>query len=139
MDWRRSPVVGVIAGIIVVATIVFIVIFATRKPKYETRLICEDTGTVFKMRLPPDAKFPVTCPDSGKKTAYLAVEYTCENGHKFFKPAIPELLPGAAKPMPGEEVAAMPAEERAKIGSLIRCPICGSTNVKGEFYYTEAE
>ena len=139
MDWRRSPLVGIIAGIIVAVTVVFIVIFMSQEPKYVTRLICEDTGTVFEKNLPADAKFPITCPDSGKKTAYLAVEYTCEKGHKFFKPASPALLPGAAKAMPGEEAAFLPAEERAKMGSLVRCPVCGSTNVKGEFYREEGE
>lgn len=133
MEWRRSPVVGIIAGIVIIVTLVFIVTFVSKKPKYPTRLICEDTGTVFEMRLPVDAKFPITCPDSGKKTAYLAVEYTCENGHKFLKPATPMLLPGAEKTMPGEEVAFLSVEEKAKIGSLIRCPVCGSVNVKGEF------
>lgn len=134
MDWKRSPIVGILAGVVITGTVVFIIVFISQKPKYTTQLMCEDTGTVFKKKLSPDAKFPITCPDSGKKTAYLAVEYTCQNGHTFLKPASPILLPGAQKSMPPEEAAFLPAEERAKIGSLIRCPICGSTNVKGEFY-----
>lgn len=135
MDWKRSPIVAVIAGIVIIITAAAIVLFILSKPRYVTTLMCEDTGTVFEMKLPADAKFPVKCPDSGRNTAYLAIEYTCqEHGHTFFKPATPALLPGAEREMPGEELAMTPPEVREKIGSLIRCPICGSTNVKGEFY-----
>ncbi|OGX26650.1 MAG: hypothetical protein A3J51_00405 [Omnitrophica WOR_2 bacterium RIFCSPHIGHO2_02_FULL_45_21] len=137
MDWKRSPIVGILAGVVIIATAVFITIFISQQPKYTNVLICEDTGTVFKKKLSPDAKFPITCPDSGKKTAYLAVKYTCQNGHTFLKPALPMLLSGAQKALAAEEVGSLSAEERAKMGSSIRCPICASTNVKGELMSNE--
>lgn len=137
MDWKRSPIVGILAGAVIIATAVFIIVFTSQKPKSTAVLICEDTGTVFKKKLYLDAKFPITCPDSGKKTAYLAVKYTCQNGHTFLKPALPIVLSGAQKALAAAEVGSLPGEERAKSGSPIQCPRCASTNVKGELMSNE--
>jgi hypothetical protein len=103
-DWKKNKIVGIVAGIVFIISVVAIAL-ALQPKKKEMVLMSESTNKVVKMKVAPGAKFPLTDPATGKKDLYPAMEYECADGYRFY-------------------VISKPGAD-----AMVRCPKDGSENV----------
>lgn len=82
--WQENKVIGIVAGVIFVLSMALSAVFIFMPKKIEMTLMSESGGDVIKMKVLPNAEFPVLNPKTGNKDMYPAVRLKCTDGYIFY-------------------------------------------------------
>ena len=84
-DWKENKVVGIVAGIIFILSMIWAGITIFTPKKIEMTLMSEAGSDIIKMKVLPNVEFPVLNPKTGNKDLYPAVKLKCTDGFIFYK------------------------------------------------------
>ncbi|MBU1999090.1 MAG: hypothetical protein ABIG46_06425 [Candidatus Omnitrophota bacterium] len=125
MDWKENKVIGLIAGVILIFSIILVIILLQPK-KIRMAFMAEGADEVFEMNVPIGTQGPVVNPKTGARVLYPATKLKCQKcGWEGW------LINwrSSSKPLSPKELAKLSDEKKSakiKSGLPTVCPRCGS-------------